>query len=92
MRTANPAVAARRARSWVQWIKAGRPRDIPVVLEEGELFACRHGHGTIYGWYFDPTRMHGSVHVDDFWDRLSAAYPVSRVETSPHCPACQESR
>jgi hypothetical protein len=74
----------RRARSYLLWVRQGRPRDIPVVLRTGRLLAEPSGKGLIANWCFDCRYMDRAIFntqdgPDHLWDRLSAMYPVERV-------------
>lgn len=75
-----PRIVRHDFEAWCLWIEQGRPRDVPVVIRPGRLIVDPLGRSCIDGWHIDCDYMSSSICVDDWWDRLTAHYPVERTE------------
>jgi len=81
-----------RIRDRYLWIRQGRPRDEPVVVQPGQVLVCPHGLARIEGWYWSMRHQRVPIPADVLVDRYSARYPQRRVPYLSNCQVCCHER
>ena len=74
----------RQIQSWWRWVRQGRPREIPVVFQEGRIIRDPLGHILCTDWGWDFNRMTPGLVIDGalLVDYLTLRYPHTVEQTS----------
>lgn len=79
-------------RLWWAWRRQGRPTNEPVVMQEGIITYCPHGHGLVTNWHWNTHYQRCSIELSELIDRYSARYPQHRTPFLAGCTFCRASQ